>query len=87
MTAEKIREICRNRIELWIEELVKAHATPALLLGVGHDHARGEIALICVENLSDQELQEFLTFALVELHNRKKGAANVTALFPPVTPR
>ena len=56
MTSEEIAAITRERLAGWTEQLVAAHSTPLLLLAAGHDHAAGQITLITLEDIGDEDL-------------------------------
>lgn len=56
-----------HRMRSWTAKLIAAHATPVLLLGVGHDHNSGKITLVVTEDLTSAELRAFLMAALVEI--------------------
>lgn len=47
MLEAEIRVIVRDRLERWGRVCRRAHATPALLLAVGHDGREGELS-VCV---------------------------------------
>jgi len=51
MTTQDIDKINRERLEVWRAGLTQAHATPAILIGVGHDHEAGQVHLCIPENL------------------------------------
>lgn len=38
-----VEKICRERMALWTQDAMRDHATPALLLAIGHDHVSGEV--------------------------------------------
>ena len=45
-----VQAITSARLADWGVDCVRAHATPILLLGVGHDHANGELHLVTLED-------------------------------------
>lgn len=50
MNKREIRKICRERLGKWTERMVEEHATPFILLGIGHDHKIGKRVICTVEN-------------------------------------
>lgn len=60
MTANEIRQINKLRLEGWADVLTKQHATPVLLIGVGHDHAGGKFHICTTEDCEDETLLEVL---------------------------
>lgn len=70
MNDEEVRAICRERLALWTEHLVSDHATPILLIGVGHDKRSGEVVLCTTEGLSDRAISVFLRGVLGRLEGR-----------------
>jgi hypothetical protein len=63
MDAARIREICRQRLQQWEGRLVEEHATPALLIGVGHDHKSGQLVLLVPEEVTNEQILELVRFA------------------------
>jgi len=63
-----IHQITRDRLDSWLIRLVEQHSTPVLLLGVGHDHRSGQLTVITLEGLPDQDVETFLSFALDKLN-------------------
>jgi hypothetical protein len=59
--------ISAERLDRWRRRLMEQHATPFLLLGIGHDHAAGKIVLCVPENVSDAMICATLRKALLEL--------------------
>ncbi len=55
-----VEGITTERLDGWAKQLINAHATPVLLLGVGHDHVSGQIHLIVTENMTPAEIRAFL---------------------------
>ena len=64
MNAAEIEAIGRERLEGWRNRLVNEHSTPILLVGVGHDHKKGQVTLCVPEEMSDEEIKYFLMGAL-----------------------
>jgi len=62
-----VREIVDERLALWAKRLNENNATPAVLLGIGHDRTSGQIVVCTVEDFTNDELRYFLAYALKEL--------------------
>lgn len=62
-----ISRICSDRLDSWSQLLVKDHATPVLLLGIGHDHRSGTVSLCTLEGIPNQDIEKFLLLALEKL--------------------
>ena len=73
MNEAEIRDICDERLSAWEELLVKNHATPALLVGLGHDATSGQIHLLTVDDITLEQMQIFLAFAYNEVTRRRFG--------------
>lgn len=69
MNDERVREICVDRLALWTEDLVGDHATPAVLVGIGHDHRSGSISICTNQEVDRDRLIVLLASALDELLN------------------
>ena len=41
--------ITAHRLERWAAKLSKEHATPLVLVAVGHDHAQGKLVIVTLE--------------------------------------
>lgn len=67
MDNKKIKEICTKRLGRWQKKLEEKHATPVLLMGVGHDHNSGKLVVCCNEDCSDAQLSLWLAGALGEI--------------------
>src|SRR5436309_5857950 len=52
LTADEIRAICEDRLARWTEKLVGEHATPVVLVGVGHDARKGMLVICAVDEPS-----------------------------------
>lgn len=65
-----VKQITHERLWTWEQRLVQSHATPAFLLGIGHDHVSGQIVLCVTSDRTDAEIIAFLEVALEAL----KGA-------------
>lgn len=60
-------QITKERFERWAKRLSESHATPALLVGIGHDQVKGQVVICTLEDFSNDEIRAFLVFALKEL--------------------
>jgi hypothetical protein len=61
--------ITAERLTGWAKALAEFHATPALLLGIGHDEHRGQL-VVCVpddDRFNRRTLRGLLRRALAEL--------------------
>lgn len=68
MTRQQIVSITRERLDRWAERLAGEHATPAVLVGVGHDHREGNLVLCVTEDgPSEAEIAAFLRWAARQL--------------------
>jgi hypothetical protein len=73
MTADEIASINRERLTRWRLDLELQHATPAVLVGVGHDHREGDLVLCACEGSdapTDRELALMLRWAAEQLEAR-----------------
>ncbi len=59
-----VKRITDERLQSWSKQLINAHATPVLLLGVGHDHVSGQINVVVTENMTPVQIRAFLKQAL-----------------------
>ena len=50
MTAEELQALTEERLRRWTARLVAEHATPMVLVAVGHDHALGKIVICTLED-------------------------------------
>ncbi|GAI89223.1 unnamed protein product [marine sediment metagenome] len=50
MDQDTIRNIGQERLSYWVNGLVSEHATPVLIIGVGHDMNNGDIHCWTVED-------------------------------------
>ena len=67
MNDERIRQICKDRLAMWTDDLVGDHATPVLLVGIGHDHRSGEVVICTVQEMDQEKITLFLARALEKL--------------------
>lgn len=63
MDSDKIEEICCERLQRWTFKLLSEHSTPAILIGIGHDHKSGQITVCVPENFTDFEIKGILQVA------------------------
>jgi hypothetical protein len=72
MTPDKIAEINADRLDRWTKRLLSSHATALVMVGVGHDHKKGQLVLCTTEDgPSNEELAGFLRWAANQLERRK----------------
>jgi len=64
-----VEQITAERLLRWSKRLSQAHATPILLVAVGHDEVSGQIVLCTLdeEELTNSKLRAFLEYAIKEL--------------------
>ena len=67
----EIEAICRDRLGRWTKGLVEQHATPILLVGIGHDQQEGKIVICTVGEITDNEIILLLQGALRIIGSRK----------------
>jgi hypothetical protein len=73
MTSYRVREICKERLAGWTEQLVGEHATPVILIGVGHDHKSGQLTVVTTEDLPNDAVAAFLEGAWKKFRQMKGG--------------
>lgn len=66
-----VRRITERRLIEWSETLIKFHCTPALLIGIGHDHTSGEIHICIPENTPGPQLELLLEGVLARVRAGK----------------
>ena len=72
-----VEMIIRERLTRWSKRLAEEHATPLLLMGIGHDENSGKInVLTCDEpDITDEVVYQLLCKAASELRQRmRKGS-------------
>jgi hypothetical protein len=64
-----VEAITKERLDRWAKRMKESHATPLLLIGVGHDQVSGQIVICTLDEpeLSNDKLRAFLKYALKEL--------------------
>lgn len=71
MNDDRIRQICKDRLAMWTEDLVGDHATPLLLLGLGHDHKQGTISIHTNQEVKEDDMIAWIAMALDRLLDRR----------------
>jgi hypothetical protein len=61
------KKITHERLGSWEKKFEGSHATPILLIGVGHDHVNGQVVICVTEDLTDKQIILFLENALKQL--------------------
>lgn len=67
MTAAQIIRINNERLSNWGTQLSDNHCTPAILIGIGHDHRSGELHVCIPENMPMQMALCYLASVLRQL--------------------
>jgi hypothetical protein len=67
---KEIDTICTERLNGWKKDLIADHATPIVLVGVGHDNKSGQIVVCTVKEMQDGEIIILLNSALDQLKKR-----------------
>lgn len=62
-----VKRITVERLDSWQKQLINAHATPVILVGVGHDHVTGQINVITTEDMTPAQILLFLKRVVKEL--------------------
>lgn len=55
-----IKQINDERLGRWKNQLNRKHATPILIVGVGHDHNQGDLIILTTEERSDNDILQIL---------------------------
>lgn len=64
MTRQEIKAINHSRLLSWAARLSESHATPVVVVGVGHDHESGRVNVVRTEDgPSDEDLAILLRAA------------------------
>lgn len=58
------RKITHERFGRWEKTLANQQATPALIIAIGHNEKTGQVNVVCVEELTDQQIIALLEFAI-----------------------
>lgn len=64
-------EITQDRLKGWTEELAVVHATPFLLVAIGHDERSGEIHVCVPIGANDDETAAILISVIMKLKGWK----------------
>lgn len=56
-------QITEDRLGRWTKRLSDAHATPVVLVALGHDHNKGLPVVCTTEDIGNQELSALLRYA------------------------
>lgn len=67
MSPKQIQSINTPRLLSWANQLNEAHATAAVVIGVGHDHVSGTTHLCTTHDLSREQLGHLLHKAALAL--------------------
>ena len=70
MDRPKINKINVERLNKWKSRLNDEHATPVVMVGVGHDHKNGRIVLCTTEDMNDFALMTFMQTACKMLEEK-----------------
>jgi hypothetical protein len=62
-----IEKITEERLARWKRRMKESHATPIVLMGVGHDHKCGEIVVCIPEDVDNALVLATLCFAVEQL--------------------
>lgn len=62
-----VATITRERLAEWQKGCVEAHATPALLLTIGHDDVSGEAHLFVPDVFDNEDILKLLYLCIREL--------------------
>jgi hypothetical protein len=58
-----VEKINNDRLKSWRDKLNAAHATPIIMLAIGHDHVEGQVHLVAIEKLNNEQIKQFLSNA------------------------
>jgi hypothetical protein len=59
-----IEAIVHTRLKSWANDLIELHATPVLLVGVGHDENKGQIQLCTCKEVTNEQIRAILQAAI-----------------------
>jgi len=65
-----VKQITPERLKRWGKRLIALHATPLVLVAIGHDQVSGQLSVIRCEEISDRDLRIILSEALAALERR-----------------
>lgn len=78
MTSDEVREICNERLTRWRDHLVSKHATPMVLIGVGHDEAEGSVVMCLPDGINGADVAGLLAGVFEMLIDRKYEEGKIT---------
>jgi hypothetical protein len=61
------KKITHERLGIWEKRMEESHATPVLLVGVGHDHVCGRLTLCTTTDRTNEEIIVLLTETIRQL--------------------
>jgi hypothetical protein len=64
-----VEQICQERLTDWMRDCIRDHATPALLLAIGHDAHSGETHIYVPDDpyFNERRIAQMLRLALREV--------------------
>ena len=71
MSPEQVAEVTAFRLSDWGRMLVAKHATPAVLIAVGHDHVSGDVTVLVPDDATMQEVITLLRGVAVSLQRQE----------------
>ena len=73
MQRSQINKINVERLTGWKNKLNDQHATPVLLMGIGHDQNEGQMSICVTEDMDDTHILLFLKEAVRQQEQRLMG--------------
>lgn len=67
MRREQINKINVERLSRWKNKLNESHATPVVLVSVGHDHNNGKVVICTTEETTDTQILLFMKEAVRQI--------------------
>ena len=71
MKPEQVAEATALRLSDWGRMLVAKHATPAVLIAVGHDHVSGDVTVLIPDDVTTAEVITLLRGVAVDLQRQE----------------
>jgi hypothetical protein len=67
--AVPVEQITEQRLAQWSKRLSESHATPIMLVGMGHDHVSGRVVICTLDEkeMTNHALAAILRHAIKEL--------------------
>jgi hypothetical protein len=64
-----VEQITKDRLARWAARLSESHATPVMLVAIGHDQVSGQVVICTLDEpeFDNEKLKAFLRYALEEL--------------------